>query len=61
MKMSEKQNIQELEIDVRSSGDILFINGDIYTNKEAYEIAVKLIGASSEILSYIDNRSIKEN
>ena len=52
--------LKDLEIDVRWIKDDLFINNELYTKKEAYELAIKLLDTAQEILSYIDSRNIKD-
>lgn len=51
-------DLRELELDVRYSSiqhKYILIDGQQYTLKEAFEIALKLQSGSSEILNYLES------
>lgn len=61
--MEERIDLRNLELDIRYSSiqhKYILIDGQQYTLKEAFEIALRLQSASTEILNYLE-RNIRDS
>jgi hypothetical protein len=55
-----KNDLRDFELDVRFSGEDVFINNEIYNKKEILELVKKLANCSAELLAAIDTRDLKD-